>query len=189
MKKNVRIITVAVLGLIALIVLSPVTTEASNTTGTISIIGNETLRVNHEISATFRFSPGDFQITSGGVITFENLVTPDPHTISIVDPSALPTTVGQVFACAGPGTPCGAILATHVPNGFNMQTGQPNPPVLPFVTVEGDPSGFTVSNVQGNSVLIAPGQTVQVAISAPSGTTLHYMCAIHPWMQGTINVK
>jgi len=28
-----------------------------------------------------------------------------------------------------------------------------------------------------------------VVISAPAGTTLYYMCAVHPWMQGKIVVK
>jgi len=25
-------------------------------------------------------------------------------------------------------------------------------------------------------------------VTAPAGTTLFYICAIHPWMQGIINV-
>ena len=29
---------------------------------------------------------------------------------------------------------------------------------------------------------------VAAKITAPAGTVLHYFCAIHPWMQGTIRV-
>ena len=31
--------------------------------------------------------------------------------------------------------------------------------------------------------------TVRFAVSAAAGTTLHFICAIHPWMQGRIKVR
>ncbi len=188
MNKHGHTIALATLGFVMMLAMSPVV-AASSTSGTISIIGTEGTNIGHKVFASFRFSPSNFEINHGGVITFENLVTHDVHTISIVNPSDLPTNINQVFSCGAPGTICAKILATHVPNGFNPATGQPNPPVLFFVTVQGDPSGFTMNNVQGNSIVILPGQTLHVTISAPSGATLSYMCAIHPWMQGTINVK
>ncbi len=39
-----------------------------------------------------------------------------------------------------------------------------------------------------DSLLLFPGGTVDGVISAPAGTTLYYLCAIHPWMQGSISV-
>ncbi len=153
----------------------------------VNIIGEEGFKANSRVFATFRFSPGSIQVNQGEVITFVNIVTNDTHTISLVDASSLPTTIQQVFMCGAPGTVCAAIFAAHIPNGFGPNG--PNPPILPFVNVPGNPAGFEQGNLQGNSLLVTPGQTVEVTISASSGTSLHFMCAIHPWMQGEINVK
>jgi plastocyanin len=43
--------------------------------------------------------------------------------------------------------------------------------------------------VPGDSLFQAPGKNVSAVVSAPAGTTLYYLCAIHPWMQGKIVVK
>ena len=50
----------------------------------------------------------------------------------------------------------------------------------------------------GDAVIVAPGRnsgnngggpdTVTVQVNAPAGTTLHYVCLFHIWMQGTIQV-
>ncbi len=174
--------------LLALIALTPAITSASSTAAVVNIIGEEAFKANSRVVATFHFSPGHIEINHGGALTFVNIVTNDTHTISIVNQSDLPTSISQVFMCGAPGTVCAAIFAAHIPNGFGPN-GQPNPPVIPFVSVAGNPSGFAQGEVQGNSLLIFPGQTVDLTVSAPSGTSFHYMCAIHPWMQGDISVK
>ena len=192
MKKPVRAFIIALIGVVAVIVFSP-TAAAASTSATVQIVGGEGVLINHKIFASFHFKPGSIEINSGGTVTFENLVTMDGHTISIVDPANLPTNVTQVFGCGAPGTVCAAILAQHFPNGFGP--GGPNPgPIVQFVKVLGNPSGFTNSTgFAGNSILLSPPSlpfnVYTVTISAPSGTTLHYMCAIHAWMQGTITVK
>jgi hypothetical protein len=40
-----------------------------------------------------------------------------------------------------------------------------------------------------DTIFLPPDTQLTVPVTATSGTTLHYMCAIHAWMQGTINVK
>jgi hypothetical protein len=37
-------------------------------------------------------------------------------------------------------------------------------------------------------MLVKPGGSVSAPVSAKAGTTLHYICVFHPWMQGVINV-
>lgn len=161
---------------------------AANISGkVVNIIGEESFKANSRVEATFRFSPGNLQVNQGDVVTFVNIVTNDTHTISIVDSFNLPVNIQQVFMCGAPGTVCAAIFAAHLPNGIGPNG--PNPPILPFVNVPGNPAGFEQGNQQGNSLLVTPGQTVDVTISAPSGTSFHFMCAIHPWMQGEIDVK
>jgi hypothetical protein len=46
-------------------------------------------------------------------------------------------------------------------------------------------------NQEGDSLVILPGgphKTATWFVSAKAGTTLHYFCAVHPWMQGEIKV-
>ena len=87
--------------------------------------------------------------------------------------------VTQVFECLFdfPGTVCAPISDAHFPHG-------PGGTVVPVANIVGEPSGFQ----GGNPFVIAHGQTLEIVITATAGTTLHYMCAIHPWMQGTIIV-
>ena len=37
-------------------------------------------------------------------------------------------------------------------------------------------------------MLIFEGQEIGANVTAASGTTLHFLCAIHPWMQGRLVV-
>ena len=40
----------------------------------------------------------------------------------------------------------------------------------------------------GDSVLLLPGQTFTLTVTAPAGTHIHFMCIFHPWMQGELVV-
>ncbi|TMD09058.1 MAG: hypothetical protein E6J01_02865 [Chloroflexi bacterium] len=152
----------------------------------VTIMGTEHFVPNALINADFRFSPGPLSVKSGDTVTWQNATT-DGHTISIV-PSQ-PATVGDVFMCGAPGTVCAPILQCHFPGGFG--NGGPPPAINPFC---GNAANGQLSAV-GDSFLIPPPgigppslQTVTAIITAPAGTTLLYMCVIHPWMQGSIVV-
>ena len=41
----------------------------------------------------------------------------------------------------------------------------------------------------GDSLFFFDDTSISAPVTAPSGTTLKYLCAIHPWMQGTIVVE
>lgn len=43
-------------------------------------------------------------------------------------------------------------------------------------------------NAVGDSILFFDGVTVQIDVTAAPGTTLSFLCIIHPWMQGSITV-
>ena len=38
-------------------------------------------------------------------------------------------------------------------------------------------------------MVINPKGKISFNVTAKKGTTLYYLCAIHPWMQGKIKVK
>ena len=42
----------------------------------------------------------------------------------------------------------------------------------------------------GDSIAIegAKHKSISIKVTAPAGTILHFICAVHPWMQGTIKV-
>ena len=159
---------------------------------TVNLVGTERFVPNALINANFRFSPGPLSVKSGETVIWQNLITsPDPHTISIVPGSLVPTNINQVFNCGAPGTACAPILKCHFPAGFG-QPGQPPPVIVPTC---GNAANGQLAAV-GDSFLIPPPgagfpaslQTVTATITAPPGTVLNYMCVIHPWMQGEIDV-
>lgn len=174
---------------------SSVLLGSADTGRTVTIRGIEHFVPNTLVFADFRFSPGPLSVKSGGSVTWTN-ETADPHTVSIVDPADLPTTISQVFQCGAPGTICALVAACHFPNGFGP--GGPIPPISPQCgnAKNGQLStAFSTATptVVGDSTLIGSPSvplpsTVTFKIAAPSGSTLHYMCVIHPWMQGEIDV-
>jgi plastocyanin len=146
---------------------SPVSAASSQT---VRIVGQEHFVPNAVFSSSFHFTPPIIRVESGGTVTWLN-PTEAPHTITLVNEDDLPTSLEQLFGCA----PCAAALAGH-------QLFSPTPvPVLP--------PGDTALDAVGDSRLIFPGGSRTETIGAPSGSELYYLCAIHPWMQGEIEVE
>lgn len=141
---------------------------------TVRTNGDNKLVPNAMIQSTLRFMPGKISVASGDAVTWQHDDrTTEPHTVTVVDESDLPTTVDEVFGCQAPGEPCGDALAAHF-----------GPPLNPVVN-----AGAPGLDAPGDSLLFFDDQTVTATVSAPSGARLFYLCAIHPWMQGQITVR
>ena len=137
----------------------------------IAIVGHFVFNAGTSAFDDQHFTPRKFDIRSGGTVTLRNKSrTTDPHTISLVKKSQLPDS----FDCEV----CGEIFGAH---GVNEQTGDIANPV-----VNVGAAGF---DQPGDSMFIPPHGKVNFDVTAPAGTTLHFMCAIHPWMQGRIKVR
>ncbi len=137
---------------------------------TVWIVGQERFVPNALFASTFRFYPGRITVPRGTEVTWVN-TTEAPHTVTLVDEDDLPTTIPELFTCE----PCAEALAGH-------NLASPNPvPVLP--------PGDTALNQVGDSRLIAPKDRITATVRAPAGSELYYLCAIHPWMQGEIEVE
>lgn len=135
--------------------------------------GDERVVPNAMIQATLRFTPGMIRVASGEEVTWtHDDRTTAPHTVTIVEAFPEPTVDG-IFGCAAPGEPCDVALTAHFAGGFN--------PV-----VEAGGAGL---DAPGDSLFLFDDSSVTAAVTAPSGTTLNYLCAIHPWMQGDIVVE
>jgi plastocyanin len=144
------------------------------------IKGSESFKINAYVKDSVHFAGATVTVRSGGTVIVTN-TTEDAHTLSIVKSSQLPRSLKQIENCGV----CGEIAKSH---GVNPQEPpHPGPPPIPLVNV--GPAGF---DEPGDSVFIAPkghGGPVTFTVTAPAGTTLNFMCAIHPWMQGRIQVK
>lgn len=139
--------------------------------------GTEIFKVNKEGGDGVHFSPGVITVKSGGSVTFEKSDKgPEPHTVTIATKkSQLPTSFES------PCKPC------NVARGHLKNPKDTNSPIAHYVLDKGQPGFDTL----GDSLALAPKgphKKATVVISAPAGTTLYFMCAVHPWMQGTIHV-
>jgi plastocyanin len=145
---------------------------------TLRTMGTEDVHINSKIFSDLRFSPGQTNVRSGATLTLVHTdKTDEPHTLTIVDADERPTDTAGVFDCGSPGTLCDEVFNTVGPQIADPSQAQ-------FVDV----SGGTGLDGRLDTVWLPPGSSIEVAVTAPPGTTLAYFCAIHAWMQGTIIV-
>jgi plastocyanin len=130
--------------------------------------------INKYAQNTAHFSPGAVTIKSGGTLTVKSQAGP-PHTLSFVKASELPKTAKQIEQCPV----CATLAKDH-----GVDPNSNAPPTKPVVDV-----GATGIDRTGDSVFLASGKSTKLRITAKRGRTLSFMCAIHPWMQGKLQVK
>jgi hypothetical protein len=164
---------------LSLAVVIPALAQAPRNT-TIRTVGKVQLKVNRFIKDSVRFNKDSATIRSGGRLTLADR-SGQPHTFSLVRRSQLPQNVRQMERCFGPG-PCDEIAVDH--GAVNPETGEEQEPTVPLVN-----KGAAGFNRIGDSVLIAPRKKVRVNVTAARGKRLYYLCAIHPWMQGRLDVR
>ncbi len=167
------------------ITLAPAGGARSSCAGaTVKVSDHVRFVVNQYVQDAMRFSPGTVSIKAGCTLTFTYAVPGpqnDGHSLSIVSASELPKTTAQMEKCKV----CGQIAAKHVKHPG--QALGPTNPILHWVVNVGRPG----LDAPGDSIVIAPAshRSVTIPVSAPAGTILHFMCGLHPWMQGKIVVK
>jgi hypothetical protein len=127
-------------------------------------------------------------IASGAELEVLNQTNPrqvGPHTFSLVTKGSIPKTGKAVKTCFTPKHICMAIAHWHGTNGKGpitknpVEAGLDGWDTLGSVTKTGD-SWFTGEKKSGT--------LIEQTVSAAAGTTLYFMCAIHPFMHGSIEV-
>jgi hypothetical protein len=129
-------------------------------------------------------------INDGEELTIVNKTNPKqvgPHTFALVEASARPSTAKERKTCFPKGI-CGAIAKWHGVTG-------PHSPVKTDPAKAGAPGWSTEGNLKKTGDSWFTGSkphsefTQKVNVDTSEGaTTIHFMCAIHPWMQGEIIV-
>jgi len=107
-----------------------------------------------------------------------------PHTFSLVTKGSIPKTPKARQVCFTPKHICMSIAQWHGVKGNGpvkvnpVEVGAEGWDTLGSLTKKGD-SWFTGSK---------PNASITEKVSAAPGTTIYFMCAIHPWMHGSIQV-
>lgn len=108
-----------------------------------------------------------------------------PHTFSLVQPGTLPKNKSQRQSCFTPKHICLSIAEWHK---FNPKTEQ----ISVNPTKAGAAGWSTMGNnsKKGDSWFTGEtkGTSFSQKVSAQAGTAIHFICAVHPWMQGKIEV-
>jgi plastocyanin len=173
------IVIAATAALVSALVAGPALAQG---TKTVETRGGDILNPGQFIKNNFRFQPKNISVTSGSVVRWvdNDKDADDPHTVTIADQADLPQTVEELEACYAPGGLCIETIAAHDP-GLDEQ------PPFNLVVNTGGPG----LDARGDSLLFGGpfDQAVEAQVTAPAGSTLYYLCVIHPWMQGSIKVR
>ncbi len=122
---------------------------------------------------------GGMKVKSGDTVTLRDKSTEgQPHTLSLI--KKLPKTPAQIMGCDA----CGPLMAAHE---ANMETGEVGKEL-----VEAGGDGFDTGGdktTAGDSIFLPAKGKVTFKVTAKKGATLSFVCALHPWMLGTIKVS
>jgi hypothetical protein len=143
----------------------------------LTTIGGVSFKPNQFIKDSMRFSRSTIDADRGDRLVLSDR-TKQPHTLSVVRRSQLPRRVRQIDGCFENG-PCGRLFVEH--GAVNPETGEEQDPTNPVVN-----KGRAGLDRPGDSILIPPGGRTSVAISG--NNDMFFLCAVHPWMQGKIDV-
>lgn len=126
-------------------------------------------------------------VQTGQPLKIVNATSPrrvGPHTFSLVQKSLLPGTVKQFKNCFTPGKICMRIANAHKLNPKTEKIGQP----LVDPGAKGWNRQFTKKRKGDSWFTEKKGETFTANVSASAGKTLSFLCAVHPDMQGEIEV-
>ena len=159
--------------------LTTVTSDAAGAGGArVEARGAFSFQPNQRVQGTLQWHDGEQSVRSGDRLTIVSAdeVPGEPHIFTVVGADEQPKTLDELFSGSTCHT-CRAALAVHDEN----LDGKP-----PFVDVV--PAGQDGLDAIGDSFLLDDGVTLTQRVTAPSGTTLHFICSIHNEMQGVLHV-
>jgi hypothetical protein len=140
---------------------------------TITATGGMDVKLNRYITDAQRWDADTYTVKSGATVTVKDKSKMgQPHSLSLV--AKLPKTMAQIMGCE----PCGALMGAHQ---VNEETGD-----VGVALVNVGAEGFDTA---GDSIYLPPKGKVTFKVTAKKGTTLNFLCAVHPWMAAKIKVS
>ena len=138
---------------------------------------------NRYVQDGMRYDRDVYRVQSGGTLrVVNNKPQEGPHTVTLVKRKDLPQTANEAFNNC---KVCNAMSKAHgVPQGDG-------PPKFQFVENgegQNEPADF---NRPGDSGVTGPrkGDSFEVDVTAPPGSTRFMLCIVHPWMQAKLKVE
>ena len=178
------LVLVASTAALALAISGPASTAAVTPTGNTQVISMELTKGKLKFVGPESVVAGD-QLE---IISKTNPKQVGPHTFSLVTKGSLPKTRKAQQSCFSPKKICLAIAKWH---GFNPKTEK-----ITKNLVKAGPAGWstmgTATGKTGDSWFSGEskkGTHVSQEVTAEPGTTLYYICAVHPEMQGSVKVE
>jgi plastocyanin len=163
-------------------VASAAKTAAAPKRVTVSEKDSVKFKVNRYVQDGLRWNKDSYTVKTGGKLTFLMTVTGDgPHTFTVVKAKDLPKTsaqIGNCKICKTLGKAHGADPSGNAPPKFPYLENGVGTKKVPSLDRAGD-SGF-LNPKKGNKITFH--------VTAKAGTTLHFLCLIHPWMQAKVKV-
>jgi hypothetical protein len=132
---------------------------------------------------------GPESVTVGDQLEIVNKTNPKqvgPHTFSLVTKGSLPKTPKARKGCFAPKHICLAIAMWH---GFNPKTEQISKDLVKVGAAGWSTAGNATGKKGDSWFTEKKGETISQEVTAQAGSTLYYLCAVHPWMQGKVNVE
>ena len=146
---------------------------------TITAVGGMKVKANAYVQDAQRWDADTYSIKSGATVTLRDKSTDgQPHTLSLI--KSLPKTPAQIMGCQA----CGPLNLGHEVDMMSGNVGKP--------LIEAGEAGFDTAgdkDAAGDSIYLPAKGKVTFKVTASKGTTLRFVCAVHPWMLGQIKVK
>ena len=141
------------------------------------------IKPNRYLQDKLRWDKDLYKVKSGGTITVVNTQANEgPHTFSVVKEKDMPRTgkaVENCKICNKLGQAHGADPNSDAPPKFQFLENGVGQDTPPNVDKPGD-SGLTGAGKKG--------EKISLKVTAKKGSTLYFMCIIHPWMQSKVEV-
>jgi plastocyanin len=131
---------------------------------------------------------GPESVTVGDQLEIVNGTNPKqvgPHTFSLVTKGSLPKTPKARKNCFTPKHICLAVATWH---GFNPKTEQITKNPAKAGAAGWSTSGNATGKKGDSWFTEKKSDDFSQEVTAEAGSTLYYLCAVHPWMQGQVKV-
>jgi plastocyanin len=157
---------------------------AAPSKATIKVSQKVKMKPNRYIQDGLRWDKDVYHVRSGGTLHIVNTVaTEGPHTFSVVKKNELPRTAAQTNNCK---------ICFKIAQELGVNPNDENSPPQ-FQYAENGVGTNTPPNVDrpGDTGLTGQGkkgESITLKVTAKKGTTLYFLCAIHPWMQAKVIV-
>jgi hypothetical protein len=148
---------------------------------TVKAVQKIQFKINRFVKDELRWNRDVYRVKSGGTLRVVNKANDGPHSFSVVKKRDEPRTVKQVNDCK---------ICQLVGQQHGADPNSEGPPTHLWVedgVGQDTPASF---NKPGDSAFVGgdPGASVAFIVTAKKGTTLNFMCVIHPWMQAKVIV-